>query len=174
MFEIIPESGSLPLCARCAAHQRTCCQDTDVFVTWGDIDRIQNHIGRNDFHEYRAPVNPDYLDQDDDPTWVRYVIRPDGTRRVLLQQADGDCLFLARQGCVLPPDVRPLVCRLYPYDFDEAGISEDPAQGCPRHLLPPGRQLMEEMDMDLDEARQWHRQLYEEMKQEEPVPCASV
>jgi Fe-S-cluster containining protein len=174
MFEIIPESGPLPLCARCARHQRTCCQDTDVFVTWGDIERIESHAGRNGFHEYRAPVNPDYLDQDDDPTWMRYVNRPDGTRRVLLQRSGGDCVFLGMQGCELPSDIRPLVCRLYPYDFDEAGIADAPAQGCPVQLLRPGRHLMEEMDMDLEEARQWHRQLYEEMKLEEPIPCESV
>ncbi len=174
MFEIIPESDSLPLCAQCARHQRTCCQDTDVFVTWGDIERIEGHTGRDDVYEYRAPVNPDYLDQDDDPTWVRYVIRPDGTRRVLLQRSGGDCLFLGMQGCELPLEVRPLVCRLYPYDFDEAGIADTPAQGCPVHVLGAWRQLLEEMDMNLEEARQWHRQLYEEMKIEEPVPCESV
>jgi uncharacterized protein len=174
MFEIIPESGSLPLCARCARHQRTCCQDTDVFVTPGDIDRIESFTGRSGFHEYRAPVNPAYLDQDDDPAWVQYAIRPDGSRRVLLHRSGGDCIFLGLQGCELPQDVRPLVCRLHPYDYDEGGIEDAPAQGCPMHLLPAGRHLLDEMDMDLEAARQWHRQLYEEMKLKEPVPCASV
>ncbi|MCU0875362.1 MAG: hypothetical protein MUE50_23780 [Pirellulaceae bacterium] len=143
-------------------------------MTWGDIERIEDYTGRDDFHEYRAPVNPDYLDQDDDPTWVRYVIRPDGTRRVLLQRSGGDCLFLGMQGCELPLEARPLVCRLYPYDFDESGIADTPAQGCPVHVLDSWRQLLAEMDMNLEEARQWHRQLYEEMKLEEPVPCESV
>lgn len=174
MFEIIPESGFLPLCARCAGHQRTCCQDTDVFVTWGDIDRIQGYTRRDDFHEYRAPVNPDYLDQDDDPAWVRYAIGHDGTRRVLQHRSGGDCVFLGMQGCELPRDLRPLVCRLHPYDYDEGGIADAPALGCPVHLLLPGRHLLEEMGMDLEEARQWHRQLYAEMRLEEPVPCASV
>ena len=174
MFEIIPESGDLPLCARCARHQRTCCQDTDVFVTPGDIDRIESYTDRNGFHEYRAPVNPAYLDQADDPSWVQYAIRPDGTRRVLLHRSGGDCVFLGMQGCELPLDVRPLVCRLHPYDYDESGIDADPALGCPVHLLAAGRHLLDEMEMDLEEARQWHRQLYEEMKLKESVPCESV
>jgi len=174
MFEIIPESSALPLCAQCARHQRTCCQDTDVFVTVGDLERIERHTGRSDCHEYRAATNPEYLDQDDDPVWVQHVFRPDGTRRVLRQRPDGDCMFLGGQGCVLPQNVRPLICRLYPFGFDADGLDDSPSTACPVHLLPPGRDVLAEMDMDMAAARRWHRQLYEELKLEEPVSCASV
>lgn len=172
MFEIIPENDPTPLCARCARVQRTCCQDTDVFVTWGDIERIERHTGRDDFYEYRAPVNPEYLEEDDDPVWVQYVIRADGTRRVLKEHC-GDCIFLGLGGCELPLDVRPLVCRLYPCTFDSRGILDEPACGCPSHLLRPGQSLFESVKIDSQAARRWHRQLYAEMKHEEAVPCAS-
>lgn len=174
MFEIIPETNALPLCAQCARHQRTCCQDTDVFVTVGDLDRIEAYTGRSGVHEYRAASNPEYLDQDDDPVWVEYVFRADGTRRVLRQRSGGDCVFLGRQGCELPLHVRPLICRLYPFGFDADGLEDTPSTYCPAHLLSPGRQILDEMNMDMDEARRWHQQLYEELKLKETVSCASV
>src|SRR5688500_5670296 len=71
------------LCVRCAAHQQTCCQTSEIAVTLGDVRRIAAHTGRQDVWEYRAPSDPVYLHHPDDPIWLETVIRPDGTRRVL-------------------------------------------------------------------------------------------
>ena len=79
---------------------------------------------------------------------------------------DGDCTFLGPQGCTLPLEVRPLVCRLYPYDYSQRGIRDELAPGCPLKLLRPGQGLIDEFDMNLDEARRWHQQLYEEIRLE--------
>lgn len=145
---------------------KTCCQTSEVHATKGDVQRITNFTGRDDFTEFRAPVNPDYADQDDDTAWQQHVFRQDGSRRVLKRQAGGDCTFLGPQGCVLPLETRPLICRLYPYDYIEQGIQDELAPGCPLELLRPGMSLLEELDIKLEDARRWHKQLYAEIRLE--------
>ncbi len=154
------------LCARCARHTQTCCQRCEIYATPGDVKRIGDHTGRGDFTEHRAPDDPDYLDQDDDSEWRQYVFRADNSRRVLKRQANGDCVFLGHQGCVLPLEVRPLVCRIYPYDYTAAGIREDLSEGCPLELLREGQGLIEALDMNLQDARRWRQQLYQEIRME--------
>ena len=156
------------LCVRCSRHTKTCCQKSEVHATPGDVERIASFTGRDDFTEFRAPVNPDYADHDDDTAWQQHVFRPDGSRRVLKRRADGDCTFLGPQGCVLPLETRPLVCRLYPYEYNEQGIQDELAPGCPLELLRPGWGLIEELDIKLEDARRWHQQLYAEIRMEEP------
>jgi Fe-S-cluster containining protein len=156
------------LCARCARHMQTCCQTAEVYVTRGDVRRIEQHSGRTDFHEFRPTENPVYLheDEDDDPIWRNNVFQADGTRRVLKKQASGDCTFLGEAGCVLPLEVRPLICRIYPFDYDASGIFDDLARGCPLELLPPGKSLIEELGMSRTDAERWHAQLYAELQVE--------
>ena len=154
------------LCARCARHTRTCCQDTEIYVTLGDIERIERHTGRSDFFEYRRPADPVYLDQDDDPLWRDNVIQPDGTRRVVKALPDGDCTFLGPAGCTLSLDARPLVCRLYPYHYTETVIEEEPEPGCPVELLRPNQHLYSTIQMNIQDVRQWHAQLYAEIRAE--------
>jgi Fe-S-cluster containining protein len=136
-------------------------------VTLGDVERIAGHLGRDDFFHFQVASEPLYLDQDDDPVWHEHVIREDNSRRVLKRLPDGDCSLLGPQGCTLPLEVRPLVCRLYPYDYNEHGIRDDLTPGCPLELLRPGQDLIETLGMKLDDARRWHKQLYEEILLEE-------
>jgi Fe-S-cluster containining protein len=151
------------LCVRCARHRPTCCQLSEVYVTLGDVKRIADHTGVAGFHQYLPPTNPVYESDDDDPTWRDYAFRPDGARRVLRRRSGGDCIFLSPSGCTLPLDVRPLLCRIYPYDFNDRGIVDELAPGCPLELLRPQQSLIEALDMNLADARAWHEQLYEEI-----------
>jgi Fe-S-cluster containining protein len=130
------------------------------------VRRIAEHTDRPDFWEYRVPDDAAYADQDDDPIWRDHVFRADGSRRVLKRQANGDCTFLGPQGCVLPLEVRPLVCRIYPYDYTAAGIQDDLSEGCPLELLRPGQGLIEALDMNLRDAERWRSQLYQEIQRE--------
>src|SRR5688572_5187759 len=82
------------LCVRCARHTKTCCQRCEIYVTPGDVQRIEQHTDRYNFWEFRVPDDPNYADQDDDPAWRDHVFRQDGSRRVLKRQANGDCTFL--------------------------------------------------------------------------------
>lgn len=154
------------LCARCARHTITCCQRTEIYTTPEDQQRIAEFTGRDDFTEFLPAKNEAYADQDDDPVWRDHVFRSDGRRRVLKHQPNGDCTFLGEKGCVLPLETRPLICRLYPYDYTAEGILDVLAEGCPLELLEPGQGLIDALAMNIDDARRWHRQLYEEVCRE--------
>lgn len=160
------------LCVRCARHMETCCKTSEVYITPGDLERISRHSGDKDFHEFKAPTDPVYLDKGDDPAWLHFVFRDGGTRRVLKRRKDGACTFPGAAGCDLPLDIRPLICRIYPFDFNEEGLYEELARGCPTELLREGRGLLEELNMEIDSPRLWHKQLYEEIRLERPE-CVS-
>lgn len=154
-------------CAKCATIQKTCCQRAEILVTFGDVARIQGHTGRpDDFTEYRAPVDPSYLDQDeDDPNWLRYTIRSDGTRHVLKRQPGGDCTFLGPQGCILPEEVRPLVCRLYPFMYNEQGLTGSDEGYCPvERVAPPGVTMLTVLGMSPADGERWRSMLYDELR----------
>jgi Fe-S-cluster containining protein len=155
------------LCIRCSRHMKTCCQTCDIYTTLGDVRRIEAYTGKTGFTEFRGPAKPEYADQDDDPTWRDNVFRADGTRRVLKKQPNGDCTFLGTAGCVLPLETRPLICRLYPFSYDESGITDELSEGCPTELLQIGQTLIEALDMNIEDARRWHRQLYDELPRED-------
>jgi Fe-S-cluster containining protein len=161
------------LCSHCARCQRTCCQFTEIYVSLGDLARIAAHTGSRDFFEYAAPVDPDYQTQDD-PVWQTHVFREDGTRRVLKHHPNGDCHFLTPTGCNLPQKVRPLVCRLYPFQYDERGLLDVAGQYCPMNFLAPGQDLVVVLNMKFEDAVHWHEQLYAEIREEKRHACSSV
>jgi Fe-S-cluster containining protein len=154
-------------CARCATLGKTCCQTREILVTTGDRERIAAYAGVRDFWEYTRPTDPAYLEQDHDPNWLRWAFRPDGARPILKRRPNGDCRFLGEAGCVLPMEVRPLVCRLYPYVYTEHGI-EGVADECPRAVVPPGQTIVQVLDMRIADAVRWHELLYAEIRSQEP------
>lgn len=158
-------------CRKCATLGKTCCQVCEILVTAGDVHRIEAHTGRADFWSDAKPNDPRYLDQDDDPNWLRWVFRPDGTRPVLRRQENGDCAFLTSAGCSLPMEIRPLVCRLYPYAYTEAGIN-GVSDGCPPAVIPPRSTILKVLDMQLPDAVRWHRMLYSELQTGTPYDAS--
>ena len=170
MLPLLPSADVRPmaevLCARCARHYDTCCRRTDIYVTQRDVERIEQHVGYSGFEEFRAPLDPAYTSDQDDPLWQSRVFRTDGTRRVLKHRNEHDCIFLGSAGCTLPTEVRPLICRLYPYDYNEDGLKPVPASGCPQHLLAPGQTVFDGVGVSHDDARRWHTMLYDELRQE--------
>lgn len=154
------------LCVRCSRVQKTCCQTCQVYVTPGDVRRIAAYTGRQGFYHDAPPDDPQYADQDDDPLWSTYVFQPDGCRRILRRKPNGECEFLGPSGCQLPLAVRPLVCRLFPFDYDHRGLKPQLASGCPVHLVRPGWTLLDELHMTRAEAEEWHKQLYREILEE--------
>jgi len=154
-------------CARCAQAGKTCCQQTEIYVTMNDVRRIAVSTSRIDFFEYRPPADPAYLGEDNDPHWQRHVFSLDGTRRVLKQQSSGDCIFLTGSGCQLGLEVRPLVCRLYPLTYTYEGIEAEPDERCPVKILCRERTVLEVFGISTDQALRWHMDLYREMIQPE-------
>jgi len=152
------------LCTLCAQQGKTCCVETDIFVTMGDVRRIFDFTKKNDFYEFRGCSKEAYRDQSDDPQWDCQVFGPDGTRRVVKQEPSGRCLFLSTEGCTLPMDIRPLVCRLHPHLYNAQGFYPDLAPECPVHLLPPGKHLEQTIQgFRQGEAEYWHHLLYQEI-----------
>ncbi len=156
-------SEEASLCSRCAGMSRTCCRKTEVFLTAGDVSRIRGAGVREEFQDYAAPTDreasPDFSH---DPQWSR-IFDADGRRRILRHREDGGCWFLTGRGCSLSPAARPLVCRLYPFDYTGTTI-----KGVYGHLCPlPERDntplLLAALGMNRDEAEQWRRQLYAEI-----------
>lgn len=156
-------------CATCAKLQRTCCQTAEILVTAGDRARIARHTGLADFTSRKAPARPAYAQDDpDDPNWKRWTIAPDGTRTVLQRRPDGDCTFLGSSGCTLPEEVRPLVCRLYPWSYTERGMTGLDDEYCPKEaLLPPhgpGATMLTVLRMDPAAGERWRQMLYRELQ----------
>lgn len=157
----------MSICAECAMLGLTCCSvKRDILVTLGDIDRIARLTGQTDFFEYRCPIDPAYLDQAHDPNWLRYTVYTDGTRRVLKRAADGACVFVNSTGCVLPMDVRPLVCRLYPFNYTEEGLAGVVTE-CPEYLLTHNETILDALHMSYTAAYPWWDALYTELRSEE-------
>lgn len=157
-------------CARCAQMQRTCCQRAEILLTGGDVARIHAHTGRDDFDERRRPLDPAYLEADDaDPEWLGLTLDADGRRRLLARRPNGDCVFLGERGCVLPTEVRPLVCRLYPWSYDAGGLRGEDAEYCPRALRRwPGDTMIEVLAIGRADAESWRARLYQELRDDRP------
>ncbi|HBS28044.1 MAG TPA: hypothetical protein DEB06_01015 [Phycisphaerales bacterium] len=160
--------------------QKTCCQRAEILVTRGDIERIEAHTARDDFWSRRAPANAAYSEPDpDDPDWRSLTLAPDGTRRTLNRRSNGDCTFLGQRGCVLPTEVRPLVCRLYPYGYTERGLEGIDDEYCPTAALvprgQPGATMLTVLDMSRADAERWRGTLYDELRADAKAPsCISV
>jgi len=160
----MPNTSTNHICAQCSKRQLTCCQDSEPFVTLGDIARIQC-VYKKPFFERRAAGQPyiEAISMWDDPLWNEVTII-NGTRRVLKKAKNGvDCIFLKKDGCSLPHETKPLVCRLYPFDFTEKKLMVlEPA--CPKDLA--GKDPTKTIGITKKEAKVWLKQLYQELKSE--------
>ncbi len=155
------------LCARCAGMGKTCCQTAQVFVTKRDIDRIAAVVRRHDFYEIAPPADAEYLpDPEVDPVWAR--IFHGGERRVLRHDGKGDCQFLGEKGCRLAMEVRPYVCRLYPFEYTDQCLKGVYGHLCPQPERDNAPLLLALLGMNRDEAEKWRRALYEAILEEYP------
>ncbi|EPX65355.1 hypothetical protein D187_000781 [Cystobacter fuscus DSM 2262] len=112
-----------PVCARCPRLLgSSCCEvkpgEQLATLTRSDVERIAAHTGLSP----RRFVAEEYLTEEDAagyearrPLYRGYFRR--GPVRLTLLVRAGACVFHERgQGCGLPPEVRPLACRLYPFE----------------------------------------------------------
>ena len=159
----------MKLCGICAGQGKTCCQSREIYITPDDVRRITNETGEKWFFKYAAPADLNYFDNSDDPEWAHYVFNPDASRRIIQNDEKGNCYFLSSEGCRLSLSARPLICRLHPFNFTAMGILQEPVHDCPVHLLPPGQNLIQALDMNIEDARSWHRMLYREIRLEEQL-----
>ncbi|ATB28490.1 hypothetical protein [Melittangium boletus] len=112
-----------PVCARCPRMLgASCCEVKEgerlATLTRSDVERITAHTGFSP----RRFLDEEYLTHDEAagyeerrPLYRGYFRR--APVRLTLLTRGGACVFHERgRGCVLPADVRPLACRLYPFE----------------------------------------------------------
>jgi uncharacterized protein len=127
-LERLPKISAKPteahVCARCPkALGGSCCEVRDeerlATLTHADVDRIREHTRRSP----ATFTSRDWLSIEDagDYEARRPLYRGyfrSGPERLTLARANGACVFLDRSsGCVLPSDVRPVACRVYPFEL---------------------------------------------------------
>ncbi|HYO55434.1 hypothetical protein [Archangium sp.] len=112
-----------PVCARCpVVLGASCCEVKEgehlATLTRADVERIAAHTGLAP----RRFVAEEYLTDEEAagyearrPLYRGYFRR--GPVRLTLATRAGACVFHERgRGCGLPADVRPVACRLYPFE----------------------------------------------------------
>ena len=148
------------VCWMCASSGGSCCVNMQIYLTGGDINRIQAATGKRDFIRYEKPWS--WCERDGtDLQWKEHVLGCD-RRRVVKRRTDGSCHFLGEKGCVLDLETRPLVCRLYPFEYMPEGIS-GLHPGCPASKSDHPEEALEEMGMQSDRVAAWHTALYAEL-----------
>lgn len=160
------------LCVECSKLRRfTCCQDNkiEVYITKGDVDRIHKYTNQDEFYTFVIPKDELYQGQDDDPIWKENVFRSDGSRRILNRLDNSNCLFFGSNGCLLPMEVRPLLCRLFPLSFDSDGLFPELFEYCPTFLLRDNEKLLDVIGVNYQDAFKWHNILYKEILREREV-----
>lgn len=131
-----------------------------IYLTVGDIKRIEAVSGNRDFIRYEKPWS--WCDRDGaDQQWKEHVLGC-ARRRVVRRRADGSCHFLGDEGCFLDLETRPLVCRLYPFEYMPEGI-EGLHPGCPASRSVHPEEALQEMGMRSDRVAAWHSALYMEL-----------
>lgn len=119
-------------------HCSHCCTEVVCLPTPWDVRRIMRETGADpkDFLEFLPPDEISDVEEDD-PTWLDV----DGRKYIMALRRDGNgCHFLDRQTrfCSIYTS-RPILCRLYPFAYEEPRNGNPPAfslhtdVGCPRH-----------------------------------------
>ena len=151
-------------CVGCAQAGTSCCRNYQIILTRGDIQRAAEFLGRRDFFTLEPPVLED-IEPDYDPCWMPMIVSSKGLVRVLKRTAEKDCFLLTETGCPLPCECRPLICRLYPYNYTEAGIIGID-RACPIAKEEERVSLLDGLDMPEDKAKKWVPMLYAEIREE--------
>lgn len=159
-------------CAQCARIQKTCCEReaTWVALTERDITRISRFSGREDFFAWE-PVEEELKDvyanpfcyEEDDHIYVKYLFNDQGCRPVLKKNSDHSCCLATPTGCSLPHDLRPLLCRIYPYDWnDRLEIWVDGGY-CPERLFRNEEDMIKKIGLSREDALELIKQFYAEI-----------
>lgn len=66
---------------------------------------------------------------------------------------------------MLDEETRPIVCRLYPYSYNHAGLLGEDPDYCPTATLkPPGGSMVALLQMTRARAEVWRADLYRELR----------
>lgn len=116
------------ICARCSTIYGSCCvaaQWSDfhsTLVSGNEAKRIMNYMKKGGLFFSWEPNNESFIKFIISlfPEFSEDTLRafnPDESHRSLGIDCFGRCSLLGGNGCLLPYDVRPLFCRIYPFWF---------------------------------------------------------
>ena len=77
-------------------------------------------------------------------------------------------MFLGEKGCRLKEDERPMVCRLYPFEYNEKTIKGVTPHHCPEPQRDNHALMLALLGMNRDRAEEWRHTLYQEILEEFP------
>ena len=161
------------ICGECARSRGlSCCESVEIYVTPGDIKRISSFTNSTEFYVAAAMKG---IYRNCDPAWKDLILDANRRRNIIRLTKNGQCVFLKKEGCQLPMTVKPLLCRLHPYDFNEQGITGI-YRYCPIAKLPNGEDVLRDMGMSSKMVKKWHATLYRELragKQDRGSRCAT-
>ncbi|MFH1637797.1 MAG: hypothetical protein ABIB71_05215 [Candidatus Woesearchaeota archaeon] len=114
-------------CLVCAKEGKSCCshENGGTFVTIEEALRIANLIGKNPDEVAVFAKDEDLKEEKDYLNYSNLYFRED--RKVVplahkscllvLKRHGKDCIFLSKEGCILPRELKPSYCRLFPFWF---------------------------------------------------------
>jgi Fe-S-cluster containining protein len=131
-----------PLAFRCTSCGN-CCRNLRVAVTAADVSRLSAATGQPPIAlvEWLAP---EAVDMTGEPS--SFVELSQGRRLMVLAQRAGACVLLAGDDRCRAYDARPLDCRAFPFDFEDAST----AKGRRRLRLLPHADCDHAQDGDQD------------------------
>ncbi len=154
-------------CATCASLGHSCCKGYQIYLTSGDIVRISGFLKHSDFYTYEPPILSD-IEPDYDTCWLPLIMSEGNRVRVLNRTDDKQCCLAFAMGCLLPLETRPLICRLFPYDFINHHILGIDSS-CPISKECNWQSILDGMEMTESKAQHWVDLLYEEIAKDLPV-----
>lgn len=128
------------ICSQCDSLHNSCCKlrgkqqdEIPTPVSEVEIDRILDHLDRDQGGDHfdRIKNSPEFIEQMHAlfPEMGEAVDRtfPPGGRHWKLKTKNRACAFLDINGCTLPDEARPHLCRIYPFWFfqDQPQIFQD-------------------------------------------------
>lgn len=127
------------------------------------MERIAAETGRDGFFEHMRVAERQIPGAEThDALWREILAAPDGCRVVRRDDA-GNCFFLGDGGCTLSERARPLLCRLYPFDYTAQTIKGVYGPLCPEPERDNPPMLLALLSMNREQAESWRRQLYLEL-----------
>lgn len=159
------------VCARCGAKGPTCCELTpgteEVCFPVSEYERERILECVPDSGSFALQVNtPIFIENmlrlfPGQRRTVKELFPPGGAHYRLEVDSGGTCLFLGSEGCILPKEVRPLYCRIFPFWTDESGrITLLEVENClaQRENKTPGK-LFKALGVTQAEVRELHSSL---------------
>lgn len=155
------------VCARCAAAGPTCCRlapgQEDLCFPVSEMERQRIvEFGPRRGGLTGAPNSKSFLDNllrlfPADRAALAGRFPPHGDHLRLATLADGACVFLGQEGCLLPREARPYYCRLFPFWISAGAVTAFVAKGC--LACSEGRtvaDMLELLEMNPGKVRELH------------------